>query len=169
MSPSQDLEQSLQPGRPLMLTFRNWTREDFPHAVERIRNLLSPYNVQARWAECLANASDSIIMADMSGVGTISVSISVDESLIISIEDDGLGIHPEIEPHLFKDNFTQNVPSRLLKRNLESLEGIWGKWGHTLAAAKTEIEAIGGTILLHNRQGAKGAVCTISLPLSRVQ
>jgi two-component system sensor histidine kinase VicK len=79
---------------------------------------------------------------------------NTNQKVIVSVKDNGEGIHPEIFPRLF------------MKFATKSAKGT----GLGLFITKSIIEAHGGTIWAENiLDGERGAVFTFSLPLSKKQ
>ena len=88
--------------------------------------------------------------------GTITVTITSttekkDNQVIVSINDTGVGIHPEVVPKLFS-KFTS-----------KSFQGT----GLGLYICKSIIESHGGRIWAENNSDGKGATFTFSLPISK--
>jgi signal transduction histidine kinase len=73
-----------------------------------------------------------------------------DEEVIISIKDNGPGIHPEILPRLFT-KFAS-------KSDIGTGLGLY--------ISKNIVEAHGGRIWAQNNPDGKGAIFTFTLPLS---
>ena len=71
------------------------------------------------------------------------------QQVIVSVKDNGEGIHPEISPRLFS------------KFTTKSFSGI----GLGLFISKSIIEAHGGRIWAENNADEKGATFTFSLPI----
>jgi signal transduction histidine kinase len=86
--------------------------------------------------------------------GLIQVNLNTTDShAYIVIKDTGIGIAPELLPHVF-ERFCQGDRSR--QRN----DGL----GLGLAIAKELVELHGGTLEVHSQGQGKGAVFTIALP-----
>jgi signal transduction histidine kinase len=85
--------------------------------------------------------------------GTINVNIEKDDSMaVVSIEDSGTGIDPEIKPRLF-DKFAS-----------KSYQGT----GLGLFISKSIVEAHGGRIWANNNHDGKGATFSFSLPIRNI-
>jgi signal transduction histidine kinase len=85
--------------------------------------------------------------------GTINVNIEKDDSkAVVSIEDSGTGIDPEIKPRLF-DKFAS-----------KSYQGT----GLGLFISKSIVEAHGGRIWANNNHDGKGATFSFSLPIRNI-
>jgi signal transduction histidine kinase len=85
--------------------------------------------------------------------GTINVNIEKDDSMaIVSIEDSGTGIDPEIKPRLF-DKFAS-----------KSYQGT----GLGLFISKSIVEAHGGRIWAENNPDGKGATFSFNLPIRNI-
>ena len=88
------------------------------------------------------------------GRGVVSIIIRNGErgEIIVSITDNGEGIHPEILPRLFTKFATKSEA---------------GGTGLGLYITKSIIEAHGGRIWAGNNSDGKGATFSFSLPLSK--
>jgi len=96
----------------------------------------------------ITNGVQNAVQA-MGGSGLLSVALRRQEDRIaIRIEDTGVGIAPEALPKLFTPFYTTRTTGT----------------GLGLAYAKKVVEGMGGTIQLTNREGAMGAVFTVTLP-----
>ena len=85
--------------------------------------------------------------------GTINLNIEKDGSMaVVSIEDSGTGIDPEIKPRLF-DKFAS-----------KSYQGT----GLGLFISKSIVEAHGGRIWAENNSDGKGATFSFSLPIRNI-
>ena len=85
--------------------------------------------------------------------GTINVNIEKDDSMaVVSIEDSGTGIDPEIKPRLF-DKFAS-----------KSYQGT----GLGLFISKSIVEAHGGRIWAENNPDGKGATFSFNLPIRNI-
>ncbi len=85
--------------------------------------------------------------------GTININIEKDGSMaVVSIEDSGTGIDPEIKPRLF-DKFAS-----------KSYQGT----GLGLFISKSIVEAHGGRIWAENNPDGKGATFSFSLPIRNI-
>ncbi|HJT49653.1 MAG TPA: ATP-binding protein [Nitrososphaeraceae archaeon] len=85
--------------------------------------------------------------------GIINVNIESDDSVaVVSIEDSGTGIDPEIKPRLF-DKFAS-----------KSYQGT----GLGLFISKSIVEAHSGRIWAHNNPDGKGATFSFSLPIRNI-
>ena len=85
--------------------------------------------------------------------GTINVNIEKDDSMaIVSIEDSGTGIDPEIKPRLF-DKFAS-----------KSYQGT----GLGLFISKSIVEAHGGRIWAENNPDGRGATFSFNLPIRNI-
>jgi len=91
--------------------------------------------------------------------GRIDVkAILVDDTLIISVADDGEGIEPEVLPHLF-ERFRQEDGSTTRRH---------GGLGLGLAIVRHLVELHGGTVTAESLGKGKGATFTVRLPMSGV-
>lgn len=77
------------------------------------------------------------------------------EQLVIEIQDNGIGIAPEMLPHMF-ELFTQTAQSR---------HHIWQGLGVGLALAKSLVELHGGALTGASPGPGQGSTFTIRLPL----
>ena len=109
-----------------------------------------------RMRQALGNVVNNAIHCAEPG-GTIVISAAViDESLAISITDDGIGIDSADLPHVF-DRFYRTDQSRS--------RGIVGT-GLGLSITRSIVEAHGGTVALASDGLGKGATVTIMVPLA---
>ncbi|HEY2923423.1 MAG TPA: MASE1 domain-containing protein [Candidatus Eisenbacteria bacterium] len=81
-----------------------------------------------------------------------------DSAARIRVEDDGPGIDPEFLPHVF-ERFRQKDSSRTRR---------YGGLGLGLAIVRRLVELHGGGVSASNRESGKGAVFTVSLPMTEV-
>jgi two-component system sensor histidine kinase KdpD len=72
---------------------------------------------------------------------------------LVIIEDEGPGINPDDLPHIFDKFYRARDADRRAAGT-----------GLGLAVARGFVEAFGGTLEAANREGAKGAMLTLSLP-----
>ena len=86
------------------------------------------------------------------GIININAEKVDDDQAIVSINDTGIGIDPEIMPRLFE------------KFASKSFQGT----GLGLYICKGIIEAHGGRIWAENNTGGKGATFTFSLPIAQL-
>jgi signal transduction histidine kinase len=82
----------------------------------------------------------------------LTVSVSGDKDLVISVEDDGPGISEKAQENAFKRFATS-------KDKPEAMEGL----GFGLSCVKTLVDTIGGDITLTSREGA-GTCFTLRIP-----
>ena len=104
-----------------------------------------------RIAQVISNLLDNAVTFTPEG-GTISLNIHKENNnwITVSVKDTGIGIDPEIAPHLFT------------KFTTKSLEGM----GLGLFISKAVIEAHGGRIWAENNMDGIGAIFSFVLPLS---
>ncbi len=87
--------------------------------------------------------------------GTVELRACVeDETVLVEVKDDGIGIPPEAQPHLFK---------RFYRTNLAVERGVAGT-GLGLYLVKESLRSMGGTITVNSQPGA-GATFTVRLPI----
>jgi len=79
----------------------------------------------------------------------------IEPSLVLTVQDDGPGIQPEILPYIF-DRFRQGDSS-----TTRSHKGL----GLGLAIVRHLVEMHGGTVMARNRQDRSGAIFEVRLPL----
>jgi signal transduction histidine kinase len=104
-----------------------------------------------RIEEAVYNLLQNAFEASLPGSSIrLSLHLSPDENAVITIEDEGPGIPPEVFPRLFTPFFTTKAQGS----------------GLGLTIVKRIIEGHGGTVFLANRPQGKGAVATIILPLA---
>jgi CheY-like chemotaxis protein/anti-sigma regulatory factor (Ser/Thr protein kinase) len=90
--------------------------------------------------------------------GTLSLSLSVDEDVQVRILDNGIGIDPDLLPHVF-DLFTQGdrTPDR-----------SQGGLGLGLALVKSLVELHGGCVVVESEGPGQGSQFTVKLPRLQV-
>lgn len=109
-----------------------------------------------RMRQALGNVvSNAIRCTEAGGSIKISAELKDDETLSVSVADDGIGINAEDLPHVF-DRFYRTEQSRS--------RGIGGT-GLGLAITKAIVEAHGGTTTVASDGPGRGATVTIRLPL----
>ncbi len=87
--------------------------------------------------------------------GTVELRACVEgKTVVVEVKDDGIGIPPEAQPHLFK---------RFYRTNLAVERGVAGT-GLGLYLVKESLRTVGGTITVDSQPG-KGATFTVSLPI----
>ena len=111
-----------------------------------------------RMSQALGNVlSNAIDCTEPGGKIVLRTGLERDETLAISVADDGIGIHPTDLPHVF-DRFYRTEQSRE--------RGIAGT-GLGLAIAQAIVEAHGGTIAAASAGLGQGTTVTIRLPLAK--
>lgn len=111
-----------------------------------------------RMSQALGNVlSNAIDCTESGGKIALRAGLERDETLAISVADDGIGIHPTDLPHVF-DRFYRTEQSRE--------RGIAGT-GLGLAIAQAIVEAHGGTIAVASAGLGQGTTVTIRLPLAK--
>jgi len=116
---------------------------------------------RGRITQAISNLLSNAIKFTLSEDGIVSViakeeknNNNTNQKVVVSVKDNGEGIHPEIFPRLF------------MKFATKSSKGT----GLGLFITKSIIEAHGGTIWAENiLDGERGATFTFSLPLSKKQ
>lgn len=109
-----------------------------------------------RLRQVVANLLDNAIKFTPPG-GKIIVSLeAVDEKAELKVKDTGLGLHPEIVPHLF-DRFVQ-AESAMTRRH--------GGLGLGLAIVHHIVKVHGGEIRAESAGDGKGSEFTVTLPLT---
>ena len=111
-----------------------------------------------RMSQALGNVlSNAIHYSDAGGNIVLRAELEGDETVAISVIDDGIGIHPADLPHIF-DRFYRTDESRS--------RGIGGT-GLGLAISRAIIEAHGGAITVSSDGLGQGITVTIHLPQNR--
>ena len=115
------------------------------------------YLDRERMSQALGNILGNAVLHTEAG-GNIVAKAELESyrALVISITDDGVGIHPTDLPHVF-DRFYRTDQSRS--------RGIAGS-GLGLAIARATVEAHGGTIAVASNGLGQGATVTIRLPMN---
>ena len=78
---------------------------------------------------------------------------AAEKRVLLTIEDEGLGIPPEALPHIFDKFYRAKAADRRVAGT-----------GLGLAVARGFVEAFGGSLDAANRTDGRGAILTISLP-----
>ena len=87
--------------------------------------------------------------------GHVAVSASkTDNSVIVSVKDDGIGIPPELQPVVF-DLFAQGSPTH---------EGAQGGLGIGLSLVRTIVQLHGGSVEIHSDEQSSGTEFKVLLP-----
>ena len=97
------------------------------------------------------------VTAEFGGNIVLRAGLEGDETLAISIVDDGIGIHAADLPHVF-DRFYRTDESRSRRR---------GGTGLGLAITRAIVEAHGGTVTATSGGPGQGVTVTVSLPLKK--
>jgi len=130
--------------RPVELSLE--VAADLPHlALDRMR-----------MSQALANVlSNALEASDAGGSIVLGATLAGDESLVISVTDDGIGIDAEDLPHVFE---------RFYRTDLARSRGAGGR-GLGLAIARAIVEAHGGELALASDGPGLGVTATIRLPI----
>ncbi|MGA8911947.1 MAG: ATP-binding protein, partial [Nitrososphaeraceae archaeon] len=108
---------------------------------------------KARLNQVIANLLSNAIKFTQEEGGIITIRTEImNGRILVSIEDTGTGIDPEILPRLFTKFVTKPET---------------GGTGLGLFISKSIIEAHGGSIWAENNKDGKGASFTFSLPIMR--
>ena len=111
-----------------------------------------------RMSQALGNVlSNAIDWTEAGGNIVLRAGLESDETLAISVIDDGTGIHPADLPHVF-DRFYRADQSRS--------RGVGGR-GLGLAITRAIVEAHGGTITVTSDGLGQGVTVTLRLPLNK--
>ena len=111
---------------------------------------------RVRMSQALGNVlSNALHATDAGGSITIAAELEGDESLMISVTDDGIGIDAADLPHVF-DRFYRTDQARSRGR---------GGTGLGLAIARAIVEAHRGTIVVASSGLGQGVTASIRLPL----
>ena len=90
--------------------------------------------------------------------GTITLGLAEQAgAAVFSLKDTGVGIAPELLPHLFTMFFQTDEPSKPIKTGL----------GVGLALAKLLVDMHGGTIQAYSEGEGKGAEFTVTIPIAK--
>nr|WP_255528557.1 hybrid sensor histidine kinase/response regulator [Ramlibacter pallidus] len=87
--------------------------------------------------------------------GALSVAMAVGEDVEIRVADNGMGIEPDLLPHVF-DLFTQGA---------RTPDRAQGGLGLGLALVKSLVELHGGRVVAESAGSGQGAAFTVTLPL----
>ncbi|MDY0077601.1 MAG: two-component regulator propeller domain-containing protein [Bacteroidales bacterium] len=142
--------------------FKHFARENeleisFEPEIEELYCLLDSQKLDKIMLNLLSN---SIKHTPAGGRVTLRMK-HIDESILIEVEDTGLGIAPEAIANIF-DSYYQQTPD--LKRNTRTFKGI----GIGLAYTKSLVELHGGDITVKSQLG-KGSVFTVAIPYQPVE
>ncbi len=99
----------------------------------------------------LLNAADAVV--DRPGAGRVSLraeAVGGGERMRIAVEDDGVGLTPDVKARLFRPFFTTKPPGK--------------GTGLGLALAEEMVTRAGGTIAAGDRPGGPGARFVVELP-----
>jgi signal transduction histidine kinase len=110
---------------------------------------------QTRIAQVLINLLSNSLKFTPTG-GTVSVALAEQEgAAVLTVRDTGVGIDPEVLPHLFRMFFQPNDPPKGVRTGL----------GVGLAVAKVLVDLHGGAIEAHSEGEGQGAEFTVRLHL----
>ena len=113
---------------------------------------------RVRMSQALGNIlSNAIHCTEAGGSIVLRAGLEGDETLAISVTDDGIGIHPADLPHIF-DRFYRTDQSRS-----RAIRGT----GLGLAITRAIVEAHGGTIAMTSDGSGQGVTVIIRLPLNK--
>lgn len=177
-------------------SYGKWSSDTFVSACDGLDRLLNELNVQYRnhtqsegnphelnygpahvtlyksGRVLIMNAKDSINMRrvrqGVNFLGRIEANVSTSEGkLRVAIEDNGLGIDPEVEPYLFTCLSEMPIPQHLLKRNMDTKAGgITGWFGVDLIQVREKVEGLGGKVFYENKGQNLGAIFGYEIPIS---
>jgi signal transduction histidine kinase len=128
---------------------KNNSKQDLKILYESKDDMIFVHADKARIAQVICNLINNSLKFTKSGKISIT-SKKNDSHAIVSVEDTGTGIDPEITPKLFSKFATK------------SFSGT----GLGLFISKSIIEAHGGKIWAENNQDGKGATFAFSLPIN---
>ena len=110
-----------------------------------------------RMSQALGNIIRNAIQhSQADGHIVLRAELESDDTMVISVKDDGTGIDAADLPHVFE---------RFYRTDQSRLHGMGGT-GLGLAIAKAIVEAHGGTVAVNSEGPGQGAVVTCRLPLS---
>lgn len=175
-----------------------WDLEDLTRAWEGLDRFLNEINVQYRnhtqskgspfeldyhkgvsslyrsGQVLITNAGDSIstreAFKEEDYRGRIEVRVAVsEEALRVEIEDNGMGVHSEIEPYLFTSLLSAPIPVYLLKGSVKNEHRIPGRLGDDLRQVRKNMEGQGGRVFYQNKGHNLGAIFGYEVPLSSLR
>jgi signal transduction histidine kinase/CheY-like chemotaxis protein len=106
-----------------------------------------------RLAQALGNTLENAGKFTPTG-GRVSVRLAVNGHAVVTVRDTGVGIDPEVLPHVFE----------VFSQGHQPLDRRQGGLGLGLAVSKALVELHGGEILAASEGAGKGALLTLRLP-----
>ncbi len=149
----QVVQSALEQARPHMAARLHEITTDGFEQTARVRG------DQVRLVQIVSNLLNNAAKYTPHG-GHISVALQVKgEHACISVTDDGSGIEPELQPHVF-ELFTQGA---------RTPDRAQGGLGIGLALVKRVVELHGGTVSVESPGLGQGSTFTVCLPLTRAE
>lgn len=146
----QVVQSALEQARPHMAARQH---EVSTHGLEQTARVRGD---QVRLVQIVSNLLNNAAKYTPYG-GRIAVALKVqDEQVAISVTDNGSGIEPELQPHVF-ELFTQGV---------RTPDRAQGGLGIGLALVKRVVELHGGAVRVESAGLGHGSTFTVSLPLT---
>ena len=155
-----------------------WVKETYyalSDALARFRAQFSAEYPETQWADMdlrlfvdpsyMANAIDSMVLRDRlepGFPGQIRISYSIDSDLRLEVEDNGMGVNPDLEELLHK------VPILSAKSDVKTQGIIWGAKGSHLYRSAKIISGLGGNTGFKNKGHKKGAIFWYEVPARQV-
>ncbi len=122
--------------------------------IDRLHPIIgSASHLKMLWMNLLLNARDAIIERGEKGCVRIIATRPEPNFIQVQIVDDGKGISPEYQKHLFRPFFTTKSPGQGL--------------GLGLYTCRTIVEYHQGYITINNNQDGPGATVTVIIPLQK--
>ena len=164
------LDASAQPESVVTLDFPNWNPKNLGSSIVQMEQAWHPY-LPLRAYEFLQNASDSIVFSGKAQNGHITVTVIKGNTLKVIVEDNGEGVPPEMQPHLFRRDFRVCVPSQMQKNHRQiigDIRDIRGGGGNGLAFLGEDVARLGGSVGFQSKGPGMGAIFWMEVPVSRL-
>ncbi|NJN94361.1 MAG: response regulator [Anaerolineales bacterium] len=147
-----DIEDTLEDALALVAHPLRKSNIEVIKRVDQLNPIIgSASHLKMLWMNLLLNARDAIIERGERGHVRITAAKSEANFIQVQITDNGQGIAPEYQEHLFRPFFTTKSPGQGL--------------GLGLYTCRTIVEYHQGNITINNNQGSPGVTVTVTLPL----